>query len=98
MEYSKFSGFLLSIMSLLKFRFKKTPLKIQTNDFYVKYFQVKSLGYVSIGFSPNGGMKGADIIIAWMENGKVFLEDRFAGGNSIPIKDSRCDIFTFFLK
>ena len=29
--------------------------------------QVEALGYVGIGFSPTGGMHGADIVIAWVD-------------------------------
>ena len=29
--------------------------------------QVEALGYVGIGFSPTGGMDGADIVIAWVD-------------------------------
>ena len=29
--------------------------------------QVKTQGYVAIGFSPNGGMSGSDIILGWID-------------------------------
>ena len=29
---------------------------------------VNTLGYVGLGFSPSGGMDGADIIIAWVDD------------------------------
>ena len=25
------------------------------------------MGYVGLGFSPNGGMAGADIVLAWVD-------------------------------
>ena len=28
---------------------------------------MKAKGYVSLGFSPNGGMEGADIFLAWIK-------------------------------
>ena len=30
--------------------------------------QAETHGYVAIGFSPNGGMAGADIFLAWVHN------------------------------
>ncbi len=56
--------------------------------------QVQTLGYVAIGFSPNGGMKGADIALAWVDdqNGKVHLSDMKAFGNSMPQLDSSQDL------
>ena len=53
-----------------------------TNMFYmwlnasqIKTLKVETLGYVGIGFSPTGGMHGADIILAWVEpdSGAVIL-------------------------
>jgi len=40
--------------------------------------QVATLGYVSLGFSPNGGMKGADMFLAWIDDhsGKVIAHVR----------------------
>lgn len=36
--------------------------------------EAKTLGYVGIGFSPNGGMEGADIVIGWVDDsGKAEL-------------------------
>ena len=29
--------------------------------------QVEALGYVGLGFSPTGGMHGADILLAWVD-------------------------------
>ncbi|ROT68031.1 dopamine beta hydroxylase [Penaeus vannamei] len=50
--------------------------------------QVATKGYVGLGFSPNGGMRDADIVLGWVNGeGKVTLEDRFATGNSEPRKD-----------
>lgn len=32
------------------------------------------MGYVGLGFSPNGGMRGADIVLGWVDAaGKVIL-------------------------
>lgn len=39
------------------------------------YQQVGAKGYVGLGFSPNGGMKGADIILGWVDTtGAVLLQ------------------------
>ena len=50
-------------------------------------FKVQTHGYVAIGFSPNGGMKGSDIIFAGIENDNIILQDMYATDNSQPILD-----------
>lgn len=37
--------------------------------------EARTKGYVGIGFSPNGGMKGADIVVGWVDDatGQPFL-------------------------
>ena len=47
------------------------------------------MGYVAIGFSPNGGMKGADMAVGWVDdyNLRVELKDMKAFGNSKPELD-----------
>lgn len=30
--------------------------------------EAKTLGYIGLGFSPNGGMEGADIVIGWVDD------------------------------
>lgn len=30
--------------------------------------EAKTKGYIGIGFSPNGGMEGADIVIGWIDD------------------------------
>ncbi|KRT85887.1 hypothetical protein AMK59_1598 [Oryctes borbonicus] len=36
--------------------------------------EARTLGYVGIGFSPNGGMEGADITMGWVDDaGKAFF-------------------------
>ncbi len=34
---------------------------------------VNTLGYISLGFSPNGGMGGADIVVGGTKNGQGYL-------------------------
>lgn len=39
--------------------------------------QVRTLGYVGLGFSSDGKMKGADMIIGWVRDGQVFFQVSF---------------------
>ncbi|CAF0875388.1 unnamed protein product [Adineta ricciae] len=49
---------------------------------------IRSLGWIALGISPAGGMKGADIAIMWVDSqGKVVLQDRYASGESKPMID-----------
>ncbi|XP_037779474.1 LOW QUALITY PROTEIN: MOXD1 homolog 1-like [Penaeus monodon] len=55
--------------------------------------QVATRGYVGLGFSPNGGMKGADIVLGWVDaRGHVHAHDRYATGMMIPIIDDSQDV------
>ncbi|XP_050714988.1 uncharacterized protein LOC126997820 [Eriocheir sinensis] len=55
--------------------------------------QVAAKGYVGLGFSPNGGMKGADIVLGWVTAaGDMFLQDRYAEGNMAPRVDESQDV------
>nr|XP_045616431.1 uncharacterized protein LOC123769364 [Procambarus clarkii] len=66
-----------------------TPRK---NDIIIE-LQVATKGYVGLGFSSNGGMKGADIVLGWVDDsGKVFLHDRYATGYSVPMLDESQDV------
>jgi hypothetical protein len=40
----------------------------------------KTTGWIAIGFEPERMMKGADIIIAYVKDGKLFIEDHYAHG------------------
>ncbi|XP_067933220.1 DBH-like monooxygenase protein 1 homolog [Watersipora subatra] len=53
---------------------------------------VKTTGWFGIGFSPNGGMGGADIITASVINGKAFLQDRYSEKNGFPTMDISQDV------
>ena len=44
------------------------------NDEITIEVHVKTLGYVGFGLSPNGGMTGADIVMGWVKDGKVFFQ------------------------
>ena len=36
-------------------------------------YTVQTLGWVGLGFSPNGGMLNSDAITAWIKDGKVYF-------------------------
>lgn len=38
--------------------------------------QVKTLGYVGFGFSKDGRMAGADMVIGWVDHGQVYFQVR----------------------
>ncbi|XP_041782918.1 MOXD1 homolog 2-like [Anopheles merus] len=44
--------------------------------------QARTSGYVGLGFSTDGTIYGADIIIGWVENGQVHFQDRHFKQNS----------------
>ena len=50
---------------------------------------VATHGYIGLGFSPGGGMHGADIVLSWVDtSGVVHLTDRHAVGNNVPYLDT----------
>ena len=52
----------------------------------------KTSGYVSVGFSPNGGMTGSDIFIGWVaDDGRVMGKDTYATGFDPPLVDKSQD-------
>ncbi|XP_047468824.1 DBH-like monooxygenase protein 1 [Penaeus chinensis] len=55
--------------------------------------QVRTQGYVGLGFSPNGGMKGADVVLGWVaDDGKVMLQDCYATDYTMPKIDKSQDV------
>lgn len=36
--------------------------------------QVRTLGYVGFGFSKDGRMAGADMVIGWVDHGQVYFQ------------------------
>ncbi|XP_031571436.1 DBH-like monooxygenase protein 1 isoform X2 [Actinia tenebrosa] len=49
-------------------------------------------GWIGLGFSPSTGrMKGADIVIGWVKDGKPYLTDRHGEGYSLPPLDDSQD-------
>ena len=56
-------------------------------------YSVAAHGYIGLGFSPGGGMHGADIVLAWVDRaGRVHVSDRHAVGNNPPYLDTRQDV------
>ena len=53
--------------------------------------QVDTPGWVGLGFSPNGGMIGSDIMMAWVVDGQTTITDRFAEEESLPDLDDQQD-------
>lgn len=50
-------------------------------------YTAKTTGWLAIGFEPTQVMKNADIKIAYVENGKLVMEDHFAHGFTSHKKD-----------
>ncbi|XP_067274110.1 DBH-like monooxygenase protein 2 homolog [Pseudorasbora parva] len=50
---------------------------------------VNTSGWVGFGFSPKGGMTGADIVIGGVGPKGSYFTDRHAVGNSIPVVDQQ---------
>uniref|UniRef100_A0A673HZ16 DBH-like monooxygenase protein 2 homolog n=1 Tax=Sinocyclocheilus rhinocerous TaxID=307959 RepID=A0A673HZ16_9TELE len=50
---------------------------------------VNTSGWVGFGFSPKGGMTGADIVIGGVGPKGSYFTDRHAGGNSMPVIDQK---------
>ncbi|CAF2811760.1 unnamed protein product [Rotaria sp. Silwood2] len=50
---------------------------------------IKTIGWIALGISPAGGMKGADIGLGWIDqSGQVHFQDRYAYNFSRPIIDN----------
>jgi len=66
-----------------------------TYDDEIIYVEMSAntLGWVGFGISPNGGMKGADMVIGWVDStGEVFVLDTHGEGNFAPIVDDHSDV------
>ncbi|XP_050995491.1 DBH-like monooxygenase protein 2 homolog [Labeo rohita] len=50
---------------------------------------VNTSGWVGFGFSPKGGMTGADMVIGGVGPKGTYFTDRHAVGNSIPVIDQK---------
>ena len=56
-------------------------LKVEGDSLHVQ-MSAKTTGWVSVGFDPSRMMKDANIIIGYIENGKVELRDDFGTRNT----------------
>uniref|UniRef100_A0A8C1YXB8 Monooxygenase, DBH-like 1, like n=1 Tax=Cyprinus carpio TaxID=7962 RepID=A0A8C1YXB8_CYPCA len=50
---------------------------------------INTNGWVGFGFSPKGGMTGADVVIGGVGPDGSYFTDRHAGGNSMPVVDQQ---------
>ena len=54
--------------------------------------EVETTGWLGLGFSHNGRMKGSDMVMVWMKgDGRIHLDDRHSTGHRIPIIDQSQD-------
>jgi len=61
----------------------------QTKQDITFELHMKTNGWIALGISPAGGMKGADIGLGWIDaEGKLHFEDRYATGTSQPLVDT----------
>jgi hypothetical protein len=49
----------------------------------------KTTGWVAVGFNPNKKMQGANIIIGYVKNGKVVINDEFGSGKTSHTGDTK---------
>jgi hypothetical protein len=62
------------------------------NDTITFQVQAATKGWAGIGFSPNGAMTGADIVVFGIDqSGNKFLSDRHADHNGYPSEDKHQD-------
>ncbi|KAL6486544.1 hypothetical protein MHYP_G00059360 [Metynnis hypsauchen] len=59
--------------------------------------RMKTAGWVGFGFSPSGGMAGADIVIGGVGPNGIYFTDRHAVGNSVPLLDEQQDYELVYL-
>ena len=49
--------------------------------------EADATGWIALGISPLSTMPNSDIAIGWVENGAVYLQDRYTVGRSAPLYD-----------
>ncbi|KAM9779549.1 DBH-like monooxygenase protein 2 homolog isoform 2-T3 [Syngnathus typhle] len=52
-------------------------------------FIVNTTGWVGFGLSPNGDMRGADLIMGGLGPGGIYFKDYYATGNGYPVEDQQ---------
>ncbi|KAL9960044.1 hypothetical protein ACROYT_G033439 [Oculina patagonica] len=61
--------------------------------------EAKTTGWIGFGISTGQGkMKGADIVIGWVKDGKPYFKDRHADGHVMPKVDAQQDYELISLK
>ncbi|KAK3088535.1 hypothetical protein FSP39_020262 [Pinctada imbricata] len=70
---------------MLYWKFNATHITFETH--------VRTKGYVGFGFSTNGKMYPADIVIGWVKDGVTHFKDRHSVGHSLPVVDASQDWF-----
>ena len=50
---------------------------INDNDEIQFEVHCRTTGWVGLGFSPNGGMAGSDVVIGWVKDGQAYLRVLF---------------------
>ena len=56
--------------------------------------QVETAGWLGWGVNTgSAGMGGADMVTAWVNGGKVYMQDRHAAGSFLPAIDASQDLF-----
>ncbi|CAJ1078032.1 DBH-like monooxygenase protein 2 homolog [Xyrichtys novacula] len=50
---------------------------------------INTTGWVGFGFSPNGGMAGADIVMGGLGSSGIYFKDYYATGDSMPLEDEQ---------
>ncbi|XP_068222671.1 MOXD1 homolog 1-like [Palaemon carinicauda] len=80
----------ISMDQMGKYTLRWTP----GEDDIIFEVHVATKGYIGIGFSTNGGMKGSDVIIGGVDDAtnEVYLTDRYATGNTVPQVDASQDV------
>ncbi|KAI7800157.1 DBH-like monooxygenase protein 2 homolog [Triplophysa rosa] len=63
----------------------------EVQDTILFQLTVNTSGWVGLGFSPKGGMTGADIVIGGVGQDGSYFTDRHAVGNSMPVIDKQQD-------
>ncbi|XP_050717468.1 DBH-like monooxygenase protein 1 isoform X2 [Eriocheir sinensis] len=83
--------------------YQHTAILDQRGDFVMRWtpeeeslrveIQVATKGWAGLGFSPNGGMRGADITLGWIDShGELHVHDRYAHGETTPVVDHSQDM------
>ena len=60
--------------------------------------QVKTRGYVALGLSPNGAMKGSDIVVGWVNDDGTAVLQVSAFGCSLNIFCENIELYFFQFK